>query len=113
MDWKLVPLEPTQEMVRAACKEQPHAINAGFAQAYRTMMANAPSPPVTHERDRDGMKTNELLARVTGAVETLISWAEADTEHQIESGSPGVAREDKARADTLRKAIALLRQCER
>lgn len=46
-DYVLVPLEPTQAMVRAAYAEQPGAINAGFAQVYRSMLDAAqglPSP---------------------------------------------------------------------
>ena len=44
-DWKLVPVEPTQEMVRKAYRQQPDAINAGFSQAYRAMLEAAPTPP--------------------------------------------------------------------
>lgn len=41
--WKYVPCEPTQEMVRAAYREQPDTINAGFAQAYRAMLSASPT----------------------------------------------------------------------
>lgn len=37
-----LPQEPTDDMVRAAYKDQPDAIQAGFAQAYRTMFKAAP-----------------------------------------------------------------------
>ena len=38
----LVPREPTEAMVAAAYKDQPDAINAGFSQAYRAMIAASP-----------------------------------------------------------------------
>lgn len=42
--WRLVPIEPTQEMVRVAHGAQRHTINVGFAQAYRDMLSAAPEP---------------------------------------------------------------------
>jgi len=41
-DGVVVPREPTEEMVRAAYADQPNAVNVGFAQAYRAMLAAAP-----------------------------------------------------------------------
>lgn len=41
-----LPEEPTDDMVRAAYKDQPDAIQAGFAQAYRMMFKAA--PPAQH-----------------------------------------------------------------
>lgn len=49
--WKLVPVEPTMEMVRVAYASQPGAINTGFAQAYRTMLAASPTA-----KAEDGMR---------------------------------------------------------
>lgn len=43
--WRLLPEEPTQDMVLAAFNGQPDAINAGFAIAYRAMRDAAPPPP--------------------------------------------------------------------
>lgn len=43
--WKTVPTEAVPEQVHAAFKEQPDSINAGYAQAYRTMIENAPPAP--------------------------------------------------------------------
>jgi hypothetical protein len=40
--WKIVPSEPTVDMVSAAYGDQPQAINVGFAQAYRAMLRAAP-----------------------------------------------------------------------
>lgn len=45
--WQLAPVEPTQEMVRAAYENQPDAINVSFAQCYRDALAAAPSPPAS------------------------------------------------------------------
>jgi hypothetical protein len=59
------------------------------------------------------MNTNEHLQAVIETIDMLIGWAEADAEHQAEQGSPGLAREDKSRAATLRKARALLDTCWR
>jgi hypothetical protein len=36
------------------------------------------------------MNTNEHLHAVIETIDMLIGWAEADTEHQAEQGSPGL-----------------------
>jgi hypothetical protein len=43
-EWKLVPVEPTEKMIRAAFRDQPGG-DVGFARAYDVMLAAAPTPP--------------------------------------------------------------------
>lgn len=49
--WQLLPIDPTQEMVREAYAKQPAAINVGFAQSYRDMVGAAPAAPRTPDDD--------------------------------------------------------------
>lgn len=57
--------------------------------------------------------TNARLAETLAIVDELISWADADAEHAAENDAPDTARDDRQRARTLRKARALLAECER
>lgn len=60
--WRLVPIDPTQEMVRTAYEKQPGVINVGFAQAYRDMVAAAPKlPDVPAQYSND----SELRAKIS------------------------------------------------
>ncbi|WP_157113138.1 hypothetical protein [Bradyrhizobium embrapense] len=57
--------------------------------------------------------TNGKLAEVSTQIEELIRWAEADAEHARENDARQTARDDRSRAAKLRKALALVRACER
>ena len=50
--WKLVPAEPTKEMIKQACKD--HGYSGGdrsvYARGYRSMLAAAPTTPVSEDR---------------------------------------------------------------
>ena len=49
--WKLVPVEPTQEMVEAGCKSLGALYGQhGASEAYKAMLAAAPTPPVSEDR---------------------------------------------------------------
>lgn len=61
LGWRLVPIEPSFEMIHAAYLNQKDAINVGFAQAYRDMVAAAPQPPPAAPVKRESM-----LARIFG-----------------------------------------------
>ena len=56
--WKLVPAEPTKEMIGQACKDHgyPGGDRSVYARGYRSMLAAAPTPPVSEDR-----KDAELL----------------------------------------------------
>lgn len=45
--WKLVPVEPTKEMVAAACREHgyPGGSRAAYVLGYKSMLAASPTPP--------------------------------------------------------------------
>lgn len=57
--------------------------------------------------------TNGKLAEARATVEQLIAWAEADSQHAAENDAPDTARDDRRRARTLRRVLALLAECER
>jgi hypothetical protein len=63
------PIEPTEEMVRAAYKDQPNAINVGFAQAYRVMVAA--SPPEQPATPAVGGEVDELIGMLECLSEML------------------------------------------
>lgn len=67
-DFITVPREATQEMVRAAYQDQPGAINVGFAQAYRVMVAASPRPtdPVGEEAVEAAREHHRELLRHLG-----------------------------------------------
>ena len=66
--WKLVPVEPTQEMVRIATAEYVQAQsrnlhpNVAWTRAFESMLAVAPTPPVATLRLPEPMTDAELWA---------------------------------------------------
>ena len=62
---------------------------------------------------RPATSTNDLLARVSDDLRTLVLWAEADAECSRESDAPDQATNDKTRARWLRQALELISHCTR
>ncbi len=73
--WKLVPIEPTQEMVRHAYAAQPGAINAGFAQAYCAMLEAAPYP--TAQPPAAPVETTGIMQAAESAAKTVEGWSDS------------------------------------
>lgn len=57
--------------------------------------------------------TNERLAEALAIVDELIGWADADADHAADNDATETMKDDRRRARTLRKARALLAECER
>ncbi len=57
--------------------------------------------------------TNGKLAEVRAQISELIAWADADEQHARDNNATDTARDDHRRGTALRKALALVNQCER
>ncbi len=57
--------------------------------------------------------TNARLAEALELVDEMIGWAEADAQHAAENDAPDTAKDDRYRANRLRKVRELLTACER
>ena len=75
--WKLVPFEPTDAMIECGCR----ALGAlygqyGASEAYRAMLAAAPTPPVSEDR-----KDAERLHAILETLKMEFYIAEIDAHH--------------------------------
>ena len=57
--------------------------------------------------------TNGKLSEVKAAISELIEWADADEQHARDNDAIETARDDFRRGTALRKALALIKDCER
>jgi len=57
--------------------------------------------------------TNAKLGECLAMLDLLISWADADAQDAAENDAPMTAKDDKARARTLRRASRLIDSCYR
>lgn len=57
--------------------------------------------------------TNGKLAEAETVLQQLIDWADADEQHARENDAIETARDDHWRGTALRKALKLVKECER
>jgi hypothetical protein len=57
--------------------------------------------------------TNGRLSKVAESIAELIQWADADEQHARDNDATETARDDHRRGTALRKALALIKDCER
>lgn len=57
--------------------------------------------------------TNARLEEAKAIVLELIVWADEDAEHAAKNDARETATDDRKRARVLRRALALLRECDR
>lgn len=91
--WKLVPIQPTHEMIRASCDAM------GATLAVKAAIKAAPMPPIIGAMRFDAARLNELILAATNAAYDCGEWQEESTSDPLHLL---VKRSDDAKAELIR-----------